>query len=95
MCWPRALGDAGSGPSGRARRLRPVQACARGAGRRRTSDVLISTSPAMRRARALVDRIADTDVPVLLLGESGTGKEVIAREIHARSRARDQARSSR
>ncbi|MFP2912552.1 sigma-54 interaction domain-containing protein, partial [Pyxidicoccus sp. 3LFB2] len=47
--------------------------------------VLISTSPSMRRARALVERIADTDVPVLLLGESGTGKEVIAREIHARS----------
>ncbi len=51
--------------------------------------VLISTSPAMRRARALVDRIADTDVPVLLLGESGTGKEVIAREIHARSQRRN------
>ncbi len=50
--------------------------------------VLISTAPSMRRARALVERIADTDVPVLLLGESGTGKEVIAREIHARSRRR-------
>ncbi len=50
--------------------------------------VLISTSPAMRRARALVERIADTDVPVLLLGESGTGKEVIAREIHVRSQRR-------
>ncbi|HYH98322.1 sigma-54 dependent transcriptional regulator [Hyalangium sp.] len=50
--------------------------------------VLISTSPSMRRARALVERIADTDVPVLLLGESGTGKEVIAREIHARSERR-------
>jgi two-component system, NtrC family, response regulator AtoC len=50
--------------------------------------VLISTSPAMRRARGLVERIADTDVPVLLLGESGTGKEVIAREIHARSQRR-------
>jgi transcriptional regulator with PAS, ATPase and Fis domain len=50
--------------------------------------VLISTSPAMRRARALVERIADTDVPVLLLGESGTGKEVIAREVHARSERR-------
>jgi two-component system, NtrC family, response regulator AtoC len=49
---------------------------------------IISTSPAMRRARALVERIADTDVPVLLLGESGTGKEVIAREIHARSQRR-------
>jgi DNA-binding NtrC family response regulator len=50
--------------------------------------VLISYSPAMRRVRALVERIADTDVPVLLLGESGTGKEVIAREIHARSQRR-------
>jgi DNA-binding NtrC family response regulator len=50
--------------------------------------VLISYSPAMRKVRALVERIADTDVPVLLLGESGTGKEVIAREIHARSQRR-------
>ncbi len=51
--------------------------------------MFISLSPAMRRVRALVDRIADTDVPVLLLGESGTGKEVIAREIHARSGRRN------
>ncbi|MCE9673749.1 sigma-54 dependent transcriptional regulator [Myxococcus stipitatus] len=50
--------------------------------------VLISTSPSMRRARALVERIANENVPVLLLGESGTGKEVIAREIHARSQRR-------
>jgi len=47
---------------------------------------IISTSPAMKRARELVERISDTDVPVLLLGESGTGKEVIAREIHQKSR---------
>jgi DNA-binding NtrC family response regulator len=51
--------------------------------------ILISHSPAMRRVRALVERIADTDVPVLLLGESGTGKEVIAREVHARSNRRN------
>ncbi|MFL5359232.1 sigma 54-interacting transcriptional regulator [Archangium sp.] len=51
--------------------------------------VLISHSAAMRRVRALVERIADTDVPVLLLGESGTGKEVIAREVHARSNRRN------
>jgi two-component system response regulator AtoC len=47
---------------------------------------LIYLSSAMRRAKGLVDQIADTDVPVLILGESGVGKEVIAREIHARSR---------
>ena len=45
---------------------------------------------AMRRARAMVERVADAPVPVLLLGESGVGKEVIARAIHARSRRRDQ-----
>jgi two-component system response regulator AtoC len=43
-------------------------------------------SGAMERVRNLVERIADTDVPVLLVGESGVGKDVIARRIHARSR---------
>ncbi len=43
-------------------------------------------SGAMERVRALVERIADTDVPVLLVGESGVGKDVIARRIHATSR---------
>jgi len=42
-------------------------------------------SSAMERVRALVARIADTDVPVLLVGESGVGKDVIARRIHATS----------
>ncbi len=49
----------------------------------------ISLSSAMDRVRALIDRIADTDVPVLLLGESGVGKEVIARQVHQRSRRRN------
>jgi two-component system response regulator AtoC len=44
-----------------------------------------SLSAAMERVRALVERIADTDVPVLLVGESGVGKDVIARRIHATS----------
>jgi two-component system response regulator AtoC len=43
-------------------------------------------SGAMQRVRDLVGRIADTDVPVLLVGESGVGKDVIARQIHAQSR---------
>jgi two-component system response regulator AtoC len=43
-------------------------------------------SSAMERVWALAERIADTDVPVLLVGESGVGKDVVARRIHATSR---------
>jgi two-component system response regulator AtoC len=43
-------------------------------------------SGAMERVWNLAQRIADTDVPVLLVGESGVGKDVVARRIHATSR---------
>jgi DNA-binding NtrC family response regulator len=40
---------------------------------------------AMRNVMAMVERIADSEISVLLRGESGVGKEVIARELHKRS----------
>jgi transcriptional regulator with GAF, ATPase, and Fis domain len=43
---------------------------------------LVGTSGAMRKVYSLVDRVKDTDVPVLITGESGTGKEVVARAVH-------------
>jgi transcriptional regulator with GAF, ATPase, and Fis domain len=43
---------------------------------------LVGTSAAMRKVYALIDRVKDADVPVLITGESGTGKEVVAKAIH-------------
>ena len=47
---------------------------------------LIGSSPVMEGVYSLIEKVAPTDVNVLLTGESGTGKEMVAREIHARSR---------
>ncbi len=46
---------------------------------------LLGQSPAMRRAFAILERVAATDATVLLEGESGTGKELAAEGLHAAS----------
>jgi transcriptional regulator with GAF, ATPase, and Fis domain len=46
-------------------------------------------SPAIMKILSLIDRIAPTDTPVLILGESGTGKELIARALHTNGPRRD------
>jgi two-component system nitrogen regulation response regulator GlnG len=43
---------------------------------------LIGASRCMRELRADIRRVADQDVPVLLLGETGVGKELVACAIH-------------
>jgi DNA-binding NtrC family response regulator len=45
----------------------------------------VSVSPSMLGIWDMVDRVAETDVPVLIRGESGVGKEGIARALHERS----------
>jgi len=51
---------------------------------------LVGRSPAMRSTFELVDRVAASDVPVLIIGASGTGKELVARALHRRSTRREQ-----
>jgi len=51
----------------------------------RLTGTFIAADPVMIRLLESVDKIASTNVPVLVTGESGSGKEMIARRIHARS----------
>lgn len=43
---------------------------------------IIGASPEIHEVCRMVERLAPTDMTVLLLGESGTGKEVLARTLH-------------
>ncbi|HET8645488.1 MAG TPA: sigma-54 dependent transcriptional regulator [Vicinamibacteria bacterium] len=43
---------------------------------------LIGESAPMGSLRALIERAAPSDVPILVAGENGTGKELVARAIH-------------
>lgn len=45
-------------------------------------DGVIAASTEMMKVCAMIEKIAPTDVSVLLLGESGTGKEVLTRALH-------------
>lgn len=47
---------------------------------------LIGGSVAMRRIYTIIEKVAPTDVTILIEGESGTGKELIAAAIHEKSK---------
>jgi transcriptional regulator with PAS, ATPase and Fis domain len=50
---------------------------------------LLGDSPAMRRLRDEIVKIAPLEMPVLIRGESGTGKELVAHALHRLSGRRD------
>jgi len=49
---------------------------------------IIGRSAALTQVLRLVEQVAPTDAPVLILGETGTGKELVARAIHHASARR-------
>jgi two-component system response regulator AtoC len=58
--------------------------------RRQGGGGLIGESAPMRELSERIDKIALSDVTVLITGESGAGKEAAAREIHRRGNSREQ-----
>ncbi|MGE5182416.1 MAG: sigma-54-dependent transcriptional regulator [Acidobacteriota bacterium] len=46
---------------------------------------LVAHDPAMQKVIAIIERIAKSDVPVLITGETGAGKGAVARAIHGES----------
>ncbi|MCK6502624.1 sigma 54-interacting transcriptional regulator [Myxococcota bacterium] len=56
--------------------------------RRSSQGDIVGTSAPMKRVFKMVQKVAPTDLSVLVTGETGTGKELVARELH---RASDRA----
>ncbi|MBM3984638.1 MAG: GAF domain-containing protein, partial [Planctomycetes bacterium] len=50
---------------------------------------IVTRSQGLHEVLDLMDRITDTEFPVLILGESGTGKELIARALHFNGRRKE------
>lgn len=57
----------------------------------RVLDRLITAAPEMLKVARTIERVANTNVSVMLLGASGTGKELLARGLHEASDRADGA----
>ncbi len=51
---------------------------------------MIGQSESIKRLRSTVERVADTDLALLILGENGTGKEVVSQMVHYLSSRSDE-----
>ncbi|HMM76865.1 MAG TPA: sigma-54-dependent Fis family transcriptional regulator [Gammaproteobacteria bacterium] len=54
-------------------------------GRTEGREPVIGADGGLRAVFARIERVCESDLPILILGETGSGKEVLAREIHQRS----------
>jgi len=68
------------------RQVESLQASLTGA---RAEGAMLGEGPAFAAAVALAEKIAPSELPVLVTGENGTGKELLARAVHRLSRRRD------
>jgi DNA-binding NtrC family response regulator len=48
-------------------------------------ELILGSSAAIRKVRALIECVAPTELPVLISGPTGSGKELVAQAIHRRS----------
>jgi Nif-specific regulatory protein len=51
---------------------------------------IIGESPKIKQVFHVIERIAESDVTVLVRGETGTGKELVASALHKRSKRKDE-----
>lgn len=51
-------------------------------------DAVIGNSPHMQKIKATIEKVADSNLAVLITGETGTGKEVFANAVHQLSNRR-------
>ena len=59
--------------------LEPERRLARDSG---TMGAMVGNTPEMKAIFKMVEKVAPSNVPVLITGESGTGKELVARALH-------------
>ncbi len=52
-------------------------------------DEMVGRSVPMREIYTVIERVAPTELTILVTGETGTGKELVARALHKRSRRKD------
>ncbi|WP_027178415.1 sigma-54-dependent transcriptional regulator [Maridesulfovibrio bastinii] len=69
----------------RVRLARENQILKHSSGKESSPTKLVGKSKAIKNIQFLIDKVAPTNVPVLITGESGAGKDVVAHAIHDRS----------
>lgn len=58
-------------------------------GRDEIVDEVVGVEGGLREVYRRIERVCESDLPILILGETGSAKEVLAREIHQRSSRAD------